>query len=86
MAPPALVNATRPGLTTHFCLSKALVLIDTSVCFPIDFLRLPFIALIAYLLWDETFSSWVAVGALVIFSSTYFSIRKEANDAEKGTR
>ena len=72
------------GLTTHFCISKALVLIDTSVCFPIDFLRLPFIAVIAYLMWDETFSPWVGVGALVIFASTYFSIRREANDAGKG--
>ena len=82
---PWLMLLGLSGLTTHFCLSKALVLIDTSVCFPIDFLRLPFIAFIAYLLWDETFSSWVAVGALVIFASTYFSIRREANDAEKGT-
>ncbi len=80
---PWLLLLGLSGLTTHFCLSKALVLIDTSVCFPIDFLRLPFIAFIAYLLWDETFSPWVAVGALVIFASTYFSIRKEANDADK---
>lgn len=78
---PWIVLLGLSGLTTHFCLSKALVLIDTSVCFPIDFLRLPFIAVIAYLLWDETFSPWVAVGALVIFASTYFSIRKEAKDA-----
>lgn len=80
---PWLLLLGLSGLTTHFCLSKALVLIDTSVCFPIDFLRLPFIAIIAYLVWDETFSPWVAVGALVIFASTYFSIRKEANDADK---
>ncbi len=80
---PWLLLLGLSGLTTHFCLSKALVLIDTSVCFPIDFLRLPFIALIAFWLWDETFSPWVAVGALVIFASTYFSIRKEANDADK---
>ncbi|MBK19595.1 MAG: hypothetical protein CMM52_12245 [Rhodospirillaceae bacterium] len=71
------------GIITHFCLSKALVLIDTSVCFPIDFLRLPFIAVIAYLIWDETFSPWVAVGAFVIFVSTYFLVHKEAKDAEK---
>ena len=61
---------------------SSLVLIDTSVCFPIDFLRLPFIALIAYILWDETFSPWVLLGALVIFASTYFSVRKEAKEAK----
>lgn len=78
---PWLLLLGTSGIITHFCLSKALVLIDTSVCFPIDFLRLPFIALIAYILWGETFSPWVLLGALVIFASTYFSVRKEAKEA-----
>tara|TARA_B100000700_G_C14997281_1_gene834496 strand:- start:24 stop:917 length:894 start_codon:yes stop_codon:yes gene_type:complete len=78
---PWLLLLGTSGIITHFCISKALVLIDTSVCFPLDFLRLPFIALVAYLLWDETFSPWVLIGALVIFSSTYFSVRRETKEA-----
>ena len=78
---PWLLLLGTSGIITHFCISKALVLIDTSVCFPLDFLRLPFIALIAYLLWGETFSPWVLIGALVIFASTYFSVRREAKEA-----
>lgn len=78
---PWLLLLGTSGIITHFCISKALVLIDTSVCFPLDFLRLPFIALIAYLLWGETFSPWVLIGALVIFASTYFSVRREAKES-----
>ena len=78
---PWLLLLGTSGIITHFCISKALVLIDTSVCFPLDFLRLPFIALIAYLLWGETFSPWVLIGGLVIFASTYFSVRREAKES-----
>ena len=48
-----------------------------SIVLPLDFLRMPFIALIAYWVWGETFSPWTAVGAAIIFSSSYFAIMRE---------
>jgi drug/metabolite transporter (DMT)-like permease len=43
-------------------------------------LRLPVIALIAWAYWGETFSIWVIAGAIVIFTSTYLSIRRETRE------
>ena len=71
------------GIITHYFLTKALVLIDTSVCFPLDFWRLPFIAILAYFLWEETFSPWTVLGAGVIFSSTCYSVWRETKEASK---
>lgn len=72
------------GMIAHYCMSRALQLIDTSVCFPIDFLRLPLIAVIAWLAWDETFSPWTVVGAMIIFGSTYYAVSRESKEKAKG--
>ena len=73
---PWLLLLGLAGILTHYCLSRALAIADTSVVLPLDFLRLPFIALIAYLVWDETFSPWSALGAAIIVGSSYFAIMR----------
>jgi drug/metabolite transporter (DMT)-like permease len=73
---PLLLMLGLSGILTHYCLSRALAIADTSVVLPLDFLRLPFIALIAYLVWGETFSPWSGLGALIIVGSSYFAIMK----------
>ena len=65
-------NPLRAGPSQH------LQLADTSVLFPLDFLRLPFIAAIAWALWGETFSPWTALGAAIIIASSAYAIRREA--------
>ena len=65
------------GSCTHYCLSRAMAIADTSIVLPLDFLRLPFIAIIAYMVWGETFSPWTAVGAAIIFGSSYYAIMRE---------
>ena len=77
---PWLLGLGLSGLVTHYCISRALAHADTSVLFPLDFLRLPVIALIAWAYWGETFSIWVIAGAIVIFTSTYLSIRRETRE------
>lgn len=66
------------GLVVHYAMSRALALADTSMLFPLDFLRLPVIAVAAYLVWGETFSPWTAFGAAIIFASSYYAIRRES--------
>ena len=73
---PWLLMLGLSGILTHYCLSRALAIADTSVVLPLDFLRLPVIALVAYLVWGETFSPWSALGALIIVVSSYFAIMK----------
>ena len=43
-----------------------------------EFLRLPVVAIFAYLLFNEVPDEWVWVGAGVIFSSTLYIAHREA--------
>ncbi|MDC0033129.1 DMT family transporter [Alphaproteobacteria bacterium] len=80
---PWLLLLGLSGILTHYCLSRALAIADTSVVLPLDFLRLPIIALIAYWVWDETFSPWSAVGAVIIVASSYCAIMKVRREGGK---
>jgi drug/metabolite transporter (DMT)-like permease len=65
------------GIVAHFCLTKALSLAPASVVIPIDFARLPIIALAGMLIFNETLELWVFVGAAIIFMANYLNIRYE---------
>ncbi len=65
------------ALSAHFCLTNALSLADASVVVPMDFLRIPLIALVSLVVFAEPIDIWVLVGAAVIFSGVYYSIRRE---------
>ncbi len=65
------------GLLAHFCLTKALSMAPASVVMPIDFARLPIIALVGMLLYGEQLELAVFLGAALIFGANYFNIRNE---------
>lgn len=62
------------GLLAHFCLTNALKIAPATVVVPIDFIRLPTIAVVGMLLYNETIDIWVFVGAAVIFAGNYMNI------------
>ena len=62
------------GLTAHFCLTNALKIAPASVVMPIDFVRLPTIAVVGMLLYDEPLELLVFVGAALIFVANYLNI------------
>ncbi|MEL6684562.1 MAG: DMT family transporter [Pseudomonadota bacterium] len=62
------------GLLAHFCLTKALSIAPASIVMPIDFIRLPTIAIVGVLLYQEPLEIWVFVGALLIFGANYLNI------------
>jgi len=70
------------GLLAHFCVTKALTLAPATVVAPLDFVRLPLIAVAAMLIYDESIDIYVFVGAIIIFAGNYlniwFEIRKKA--------
>jgi S-adenosylmethionine uptake transporter len=66
------------GLLAQHSMARALSLADVTLIGPIDFARLPFIALVGYLLYAEALDPWTAVGAAIIFGANYHSVRKEA--------
>jgi uncharacterized membrane protein len=62
-------------------MGRALSLGDASFVLPIDFLRLPFIALVALLLYGERVDGWTMLGAVFIFAGNYWSVRAETRAA-----
>ena len=63
------------GLTAHFCLTKALSIAPATLVMPLDFLRLPIIAVVGIILYAEPVDIWVIVGGTLIFTGNYVNIR-----------
>jgi len=74
---PLLLLVGACGLLAHFCIAKALSLAPATVVSPIDFARLPVIAIIGMLIYNEALDVWVFVGAVVIFAGNYLNIWNE---------
>lgn len=73
---PWIIAVGASGLAAHFCLTRALRAADATIVVPIDFLRLPLIAVIGFALYGEPLELSTLLGAAVIFSGTYYSIRR----------
>jgi drug/metabolite transporter (DMT)-like permease len=65
------------SLFAHFCMTRAFRLADATVVVPIDFLRLPLIAVVGALVYGEALDPIVFVGAAIIFAGTYYSLSRE---------
>ena len=65
------------GLSAHYCTARALALADATVVVPMDFMRLPLIVLVGFMLYDEAANLLVLLGAVLIFAGNYYSIRRE---------
>jgi drug/metabolite transporter (DMT)-like permease len=71
----ALIGVT--ALTAHYTMTRALMLADATVVIPIDFIRMPMIAVIGFFFYAEPFSAWIFLGAGLIFAGNYYSIYRE---------
>jgi len=67
------------GLSAHYCLARALNLADATITMPIDFVRLPLIAIIGYLFYAERFDVFVLIGGTIIVAVNYYAVRQEHN-------
>lgn len=70
------------GLLAHYCLTNALAIAPATVVVPIDFIRLPTIAIIGMLAYGEVIDVWVFVGAAVIFAGNYVNILVESRQSK----
>ena len=64
------------GLTSHYCVGRALSLADATVVVPLDFLRLPLVALVAWLLYNEAVDPFVAAGAALVLAANWINLKK----------
>lgn len=75
---PWLTLIAFAGLTAHFCLTKALILAPASIVMPIDFLRLPIIAVIGMLFYNEGLDLLVLLGGALILAGNLYMVRSES--------
>jgi drug/metabolite transporter (DMT)-like permease len=66
------------GLTSHYCLTNAFRSGDASVVVPIDFLRIPLIAVVGYFLYGESVDVFVFLGAALIVCGVLWNLRAES--------
>ena len=83
---PWLVLIGCAGLMAHFCLTMALKLAPASVVMPIDFVRLPVIAVVGMVLYDEPLSLLIFLGAGLIFAGNYLNITRGQSRSAGATR
>ncbi|MFM2391983.1 MAG: hypothetical protein RLZZ437_3538 [Pseudomonadota bacterium] len=62
------------GITAHLCLTTALSLAPASFVVPVDFLRLPLIAVIGALAYSEAIDPWVILGGAIIFTGNWINL------------
>lgn len=74
---PWLITVGITALSGHYCMARALSLADATVVVPMDFLRLPLIAVIGYLFYNEILDTFVLAGAVVILLGNLINIHME---------
>jgi len=69
-----IVALTVIGLVAHYALARAFALADAIVVAPLDFLRLPLIAVVGVVLYDERLAPTLLAGAAVIVAANAINI------------
>jgi drug/metabolite transporter (DMT)-like permease len=65
------------GLTSHYCLSNAFRSGDATLVVPLDFMRIPLIAVVGWAFYGERLDVFVLLGAVIIVSGVLWNLRSE---------
>ena len=66
------------GVTSHYCLTRAFRSGDATVVVPMDFLRIPLIALVGWMFYGEPLDVFVFLGAGLIICGILWNLRAES--------
>lgn len=80
---PFVVLVGCAGLLAHYCITSALKIAPAVIVSPMDFLRLPVIAMIGAIFYDEAINMWVIVGAVTVFAANFWNIWEEGRQKTK---
>ena len=80
---PWLVVIAIAGLTAHYSLTSALGLAPAMVVAPMEFARLPIIALVGVAVYSEALDPMVFLGAAVIFAANFWNMRANRAVADR---
>jgi drug/metabolite transporter (DMT)-like permease len=80
-----LIGLAVTGLSVHLCMAQAFRYGDAIAVVPLDFLRVPLIALIGWSFYGEALDALVLAGSSLIMASVIANLRTEARaDAQSG--
>ncbi len=65
------------GLTSHYCLSNAFRAGDATLVVPLDFMRIPLIAVVGWAFYGERLDIFVLIGAVIIIGGVLWNLRSE---------
>ena len=71
------------GLGAHFCMTRALELAPALIVSPLEFLRLPFITIIGYFVYNESIEIFVFLGAILVLLANLMNIRAESKQTSQ---
>src|SRR5581483_10695672 len=74
------------GAASHYCLSNAFRYGDAILVVPLDFLRIPLIALVGFALYGEPLDGVVFAGASLIVGGVLWNLISEARRVPAATR
>jgi drug/metabolite transporter (DMT)-like permease len=77
-AAPWLILIGAAGLAAHFCMTKSLSLAPASLVMPMDFARLPLIAVIGVVFYGESLDFYLGLGAALILVANYLNLKRQA--------
>jgi drug/metabolite transporter (DMT)-like permease len=80
---PWIVVVGVTALSGHYCMARALAIADAIFVVPLDFLRLPLIAGVGALIYQEPLDWLVLVGGGVMFTGNLINIRAENRKVDK---
>ena len=66
------------GTLAHFSFTKSYTMAEITSLEPIGFIKLPIIALLGWMIFEEIPGTWTWVGGLIIFISTIYISQREA--------
>ena len=74
---PWIILVGITAMSAHYCMAHAFKLADATVVVPMDFFRLPLIALVGYLFYQEQIDLWVLAGAVLMLGGNLVNIAAE---------
>ena len=80
---PWLLVVGIAGLSAHLCLTQALSIAPATVVMPLDFARLPVVALVGVALYGEPLGLALILGAAIIFTANWINITQSRSNAPR---
>ncbi len=66
------------GTLGHICITRAFSMAEATAVLPYDFMRLPLMAVLAWLVFDQVLDVWTGVGAIIIIGASIYIAHREA--------